>query len=189
MCLTIDKIDLIKVTQSQIVDLVVRFCSSSCSERGVINPASFNRSEEKRKSKGQCSFACYAQCCFRGKDGRWSHQSHLYRLTYMRCDIAMVVGCRYGTLNGRIRKKWVFCSNDPLLIRWLIISCEEGMSWAWLIHEEIRKNVIWKNLAKKGILLHWSLDGLLHWTFPKKRRLMILLWLIFFYKGNILTNI
>ena len=96
---------------------------------------------------------------------------------------------RYGTLNGRIRKKWVFCSNDPLLIRWLIISCEEGMSWAWLIHEEIRKNVIWKNLAKKGILLHWSLDDLLHWTFPKKRRLMILLWLIFFYKGNILTNI
>ena len=96
---------------------------------------------------------------------------------------------RYGTLNGRIRKKWVFCSNDPLLIRWLIISCEEGMSWAWLIHEEIRKNVIWKNLAKKGILLHWSLDDSLHWTFPKKRRLRILLWLIFFYKGNIVTNI
>ena len=92
----IDKIDLIKVTQSQIVNLVVRFWSSSCSERGVINPASFNRSEEKRKSKGQCSFACHAQCCFRGKDGRWSHQSHLYRLTYMRCDIAMVVGCDYS---------------------------------------------------------------------------------------------
>ena len=73
-----------------------------------------------------------------------------------------------------------------------------GYSWYFLCsswntnmkhHEEIRKNVTWKNLAKKGILLHWSLDDLLHWTFPKKRRLMILLWLIFFYKVNILTKI
>ena len=69
------------------------------------------------------------------------------------------ISCRYGTLNGRIRKKWVFCSNDPLLIRWLIISCEEGMSWAWLIHEEIRKKRYMEKPCQKGhfapLILGW----------------------------------
>ena len=85
MCLTIDKIDLIKVSQSQIVDLEVGRGEGGAGdqkwelnkstvappvlysvhpayslERGVSKP-SFNRTEDKRKSKGQRSFARHAQ--------------------------------------------------------------------------------------------------------------------------------